>query len=271
MDIDIQGEKIPALGYGTFQIKHAGLVDLVANALDLGYRHIDTAQIYENEHFVGQGIEKSNVDRDDFFLTTKIWIDEFRHDDLLRSFEESLEKLKVEQTDLILLHWPNDDVPLEETIGALNEAKNRGMTRHIGVSNFTIDHLEQAVELSDAPIFMNQIEIHPFLDQSKLIEKCRELGVGITAYCPLARAEVIGNETIKKIGDKYDKTEAQVAIRWLLDQDLVAIPKTEKEQRQEENLDVFDFELTSDEVKAIASLAHEDGRLIEPSFAPDWD
>lgn len=271
MKIDIHQKAVPALGYGTFQIKDPSLVGLVVNALDVGYRHIDTARMYENEHLVGEGLKQSGVARDSYFLTTKIQPKEFRHNDLLKAMKDSLEKLQTDHVDLALMHWPNPDVPLEETLGALNEARELGMTRHIGVSNFTTALLDEAVATSDAPIFMNQIEIHPFLDQSKVVSKCREHGIGVTAYSPLARAEVLGNSTLQKIGKAHNKNEAQIALRWLLDQDIVAIPKTQSKERQAENFDIFDFELSANEIKEIASLAQPNGRLIDPSFAPDWD
>lgn len=271
MDIHINQTAVPALGYGTFQITDQRLVDLVANALNVGYRHIDTARMYGNEHLVGEGLKKSGAARDSFFLTTKIQPKEFRHNDLLKAMKDSLQKLQTDHVDLVLMHWPNPDVRLEETLGALNEARDLGMTRHIGVSNFTTALLDEAVATSSAPIFMNQIEFHPFLDQTKVIAKCREHGIGVTAYSPLARANVLGNATLQKIGNAHDKNEAQIALRWLLDQGVVAIPKTENENRQTENFDIFDFELTADEIHEISSLATSDGRLIDPSFAPDWD
>lgn len=262
---------IPTIGFGTYQITDDSLPELVVSALRYGYRHIDTARIYENETLVGEGLKRAGDDRDDYFLTTKIWPEDFSSSRFRRATEASLKRLGVDHVDLLLLHWPNPDVPLEETIDALNQVRVDGLTRHIGVSNFNIDLLKQAVELSDAPIVVNQIELHPYLDQSALLHQMRLLDVTVQAYCPIARAEVVGDPVLRGIGERYGKSEAQVTLRWLIQQGIVALPKTATPRRIGENIDVFDFELSDAEMIAVARRTGENRRLVDPDFAPAWD
>lgn len=269
--VQINDEKVPALGLGTWQIEGKTCKKAVENALNIGYTHIDTAQAYGNDEYVGQGIQDSEVDREDIWLTTKLWRNNLNKDDLKESVEKSLEKLQTDYVDLLLIHWPFKDINLEVVLTEMNELVDEGKVNNIGVSNFNTDQMEEAIDLSDKPIFTNQVECHPFLNQDAVLEKCREHDMMLTAYSPLARGDVIGNETLKAIGEKYGKSEAQVALRWLIQQeDVSAIPKASTPEHQEANLQIFDFELDSNEMEEISKL-HRGDRKVNPGFAPDWD
>ena len=268
--VNVQGEKVPAIGLGTWQLTE-NCVESVENALNIGYRHVDTAQIYGNEAEVGKGIENSEVDREDIWLTTKVWRDNLNKDDLKDSVKESLRKLRTDYIDLLLIHWPFEEMDLETVLEEMNELVDEGKVRNIGISNFTSNQIEDALDLSDKPIFTNQVEYHPFLSQDEVLEKCREHDMMLTAYSPLARGDVLGNPTLQEIGEKYGKSEAQVALRWLIQQPGVcAIPKATSVEHQEANLDIFDFELSDEEMDAISDLAEGD-RKVDPDFGPEWD
>jgi len=269
--IDANGARIPAIGLGTMTLKDNVCVDLVVAALRGGYRHLDTAQMYGNEREVGEGLRASGVKRDEVFVTTKVWHDRLRAGDFERSVDESLKRLGLSQVDLLLIHWPNPAVPLEETIGALCKVKRAGLTRHIGVANFVIAMIDEAVRLADEPLVTNQIEVHPFLDQAKVIAAARHHGLSITAYCPLARGKVPGNEVLQRIGQAHGKSAGQVALRWLVQQGLIAIPRTAKIERLKENLAVYDFVLSDAEMAEIGRLKRPDGRVVNPPHGPKWD
>ncbi|USQ96357.1 aldo/keto reductase [Caulobacter sp. RL271] len=263
---------IPALGFGTWQLENEAAVTLVEKALEVGYRHIDTAQIYGNEREVGRAIKASGIKRDEIFLTTKVWIDKFADGDLQRSTEKSLERLGVDHVDLLLLHWPKPEVPLVETLKALNEVRSRGWTRAIGVSNFPAAQLEEAAKLSEAPIATDQVEYHPYLSLKTLKAKAEALGVSITAWSPLAQGKVGQDLTLIEIGRAHGKTPGQVTLRWLIQQGVIAIPRTSNPKRVEENFDILDFALTDDEMTRIHGLAQPDGRLgdwLDKAYA--WD
>ena len=265
---DIQ---IPALGFGTYQLEPTDARRMVAEALRIGYRHVDTAFIYRNEEGVGQGIGDLGVARDDVFLTTKIWVTNFRDGDLQRQAEESAERLG-QVPDLLLLHWPKPEPALEETIMALNDARARGFAKNIGLSNFPSALFREAAAASDAPLVTNQVEYHPYLSQKTLIETARALGSSITAWSPLAQGKIAEDAVIAEIGKAHGKTPGQVTLRWIIQQGVIAIPKTASEKRAAENLDIFDFELTPDEMARIHGLAHPGGRIgdwIDPAF--EWD
>lgn len=267
--VEVQGTPVPALGFGTWLLNGEDAAEGVRDALEIGYRQIDTARAYENEREVGRGIFESGVPRDEIFLTTKVPHDEATADEVRRDAEQSLERLGVDHLDLLLLHWPSPDVPLEETLTAMNALKEEGLTRNLGVSNFPAGLLAQALEL--APVFCNQVEYHPFLDQSRLLDVARQQGVLITAYSPLAHGKVPEDEALNRIGEKHGKTAGQVALRWLLDQPGVSpIPKASSNDRRAENFDVFDFALTDDEHAEIDALP-KDVRTANPPWAPDWD
>jgi diketogulonate reductase-like aldo/keto reductase len=265
------GANIPAIGLGTWELQGSACARIVEQALRLGYRHVDTAQIYENEREVGDGVRASGVRRADIFVTTKVWSTHFAPNDLLRSAKESLARLRMTEVDLLLLHWPNPQVPLEETLGALAQAQQLGLTRHVGVSNFTVALIEEAVAKSPAPLVCNQIEYHPFLDQTKVLAACRAHGMAAVAYSPVAKGRFKESEALKRIGAHHGKTAAQVCLRWLVQQDVVAIPRTSKVERLSENIDVFDFTLTDAEMSEIFAMGSRAGRLVNGAFAPQWD
>jgi diketogulonate reductase-like aldo/keto reductase len=265
---------IPALGFGTWQLDDGSAQPLVEQALEIGYRHIDTAQIYRNERDVGAGIAASGIKRDDIFLTTKVWIDHFADGPLQTSVERSLEKLKVDHVDLLLLHWPKPDVPLAETIAALNEVKAKGLTRAIGVSNFPSAVLAEAQKLSKAPLATDQVEYHPYLSQKTLIAAAHAAGTSITAWSPLAQGKVAEDPVLIAIGQAHGKTPGQVTLRWLIQQGVIAIPRTKTPARVVENFDVLDFELSDAEMASVFALARPDGRLgnwLDAAYSWDVD
>jgi 2,5-diketo-D-gluconate reductase B len=267
--VEVQGTRVPALGFGTWLLDGEDAAEGVRDALEIGYRQIDTARAYENEREVGRGIAESGVPRDEIFLTTKVPHDDATASEVEQDAEQSLERLGVDRLDLLLLHWPNPDVPLEETLGAMEKVRNQGLTRHIGVSNFPAGLLQRAIQV--VPIFCNQVEYHPFLDQSRLLDVARQHDVLITAYSPLAHGRVPGDPTLTRIGDNDGKTAGQVALRWLLDQPGVSpIPKASSHARRVENFDVFDFTLSGNERAEIDALP-KDVRTANPPWAPDWD
>jgi len=270
--VDVQGASIPKLGFGTWKLNDGDAYDGVAAALKTGYRHIDTAQAYGNEAEVGRAIADSGVARDDIFLTTKVWIERFAAGDLEASVKESLSRLKVDNVDLLLLHWPKDDVPLSETLGALNACRDGGMTSHIGVSNFTTTWLGEAVATSKAPLVCNQVECHPFLDQTPVLDAVAKYDMALTAYSPLAQGEVFDNPVMKDIAGAHDKSPAQVSLRWLIQQERVsAIPRSSSADHLASNFEVFDFELSAEEMGRISGLRSENHRIVDPDWAPDWD
>jgi diketogulonate reductase-like aldo/keto reductase len=271
--VNANGAKIPAIGFGTFRMPGPDVLRMVPAVLTLGYRHIDTAQIYRNEAEVGEAIANSGVNRNDIFLTTKVWVDRYKHDDFIKSVDESLTRLKTDYVDLLLLHWPQSDVPLAERIGALNEVHQAGKVRHIGVSNFNTALMAQSVALSKAPIVTNQVEYHPYLDQTPVLDAARKSGMSLTAYYAMADGKVIGDPTIKSIAADHRKSEAQVVLRWLVQQEgVIALSKTVSEERALSNFQIFDFELSADEMRALHALAKPDGRIVNPGhLAPKWD
>lgn len=268
--VEANGARIPAIGLGTWELRGRNCARLVEQAIRLGYRHIDTAQIYENERDVGEGIHASRIQRAEMFVTTKVWTTHFAPHNLERSVKESLTRLRMSEVDLLLLHWPNPQVPLEETLGALNHAKALGLTRHVGLSNFTVALMERA--LAACPdLVCNQVEYHPYLDQTKVRAACADQGLALVAYSPIARGQVKNDDELTAIGRAHGKSAAQVCLRWLLQQDAVAIPRTSRVERLSENIELFDFELTEAEMAAISAMGRPHGRLTDYGFAPKWD
>jgi len=267
------GANIPAIGFGTWTLRGQEAEKLVAGAIEAGYRHIDTAAMYENEEAVGDGLRASGEARDSIFLTTKVWFTDLQDGPLQRSVEASLHKLKTDYVDLALIHWPSPTIPITEAIPALNDVRNRGLARHIGVSNFPVALLNEAARLSEHKLACNQIEYHPFLKQDKLLAACRELGMAVTSYCPLARGgELFDDDAIAGPARKHGKTPAQVVLRWHVQQDgVAAIPRSSKLERVQENLDVFDFALEPEEMEAISALRSRGLRICDFDFAPQWD
>ncbi|WP_106477411.1 2,5-didehydrogluconate reductase DkgB [Phytohalomonas tamaricis] len=264
---------IPAIGMGTYRLKGQEVIDAVTSALKLGYRHIDTAQVYGNEAEVGQAIKQSGVPREEIFLTTKVWTDRFKHDDLLKSLEESLGKLGTDYVDLALIHWPspNDEVDMAEYIGALNEAREKGLTKNIGVSNFTNVQLDRALALPGGDnIITNQVEVHPFLANRKVVDHCESKGIKVTGYMPLAVGKVMEDETLKAIAEEYDVTPAQIALAWVYSRNVVVIPSSTKPDHQKANLEAIKLSLSADAMMRIDGLDRGE-RIANPDFAPQWD
>jgi len=267
--LDARGVEIPKLGLGTWQLGDEDCVEAVRDAIELGYRHIDTARAYGNETQVGQGLHDSGANRDDIFLTTKLWYTELRPIGVHDQVEQSLRDLRTEYIDLLLIHWPNRRVPLAETLAAMVEARDAGRVRHLGVANFPSAMLREALE--HAPLICNQIEYHPYLAQPQILEVVREHGLMATAYSPLAQGEVLRDRVLVEIAEAHDRSPAQVALRWLLDQPQVAaVPKASTREHRATNLDVFDFDLTDEERGRIAGL-ERGHRTIDPPWAPGWD
>jgi diketogulonate reductase-like aldo/keto reductase len=271
--VESHGARIPLLGLGTWDLRGRVCARVVEQALRLGYRHIDTAQMYENEREVGEGLRGSGVKRDDVFVTTKIWPSHFAPLELERSARERLAQLRLNEVDLLLLHWPNPQIPLAETLGALAKVKRDGLTRHIGISNFTVALIEEALKVTTEPLVCDQFECHPFLDQSKLIAACRKHGLAVVAYSPIARGDARKNDVLKRIGAAHKKTATQVCLRFLVQQDIVVIPRTSKVERLSENAAIFDFTLSDDEMNEIAKLGSRDGRLVDWAYSGrmKWD
>lgn len=267
--IEAKGAKIPLVGLGTWELRGRDCARLVEQAIRLGYRHIDTAQMYANEREVGEGVRASGK-RAEVFVVTKVEPGSLAPAALERSVKESLTHLRLQEIDLLLLHWPNKGVPLAETMGALCKVKTMGLVRHIGVSNYTVALLDEANKLATEPLVCNQIEVHPYLDQSKVIAATRSHGMAVVAYSPVARGRAKGDETLARIGVAHGKSAAQVSLRYLVQQGLAVIPRSSKIKRIEENIAIFDFKLSAAEMTEIAGLARG-GRIVDWGWSPQWD
>lgn len=267
------GAEIPAIGLGTWTLTGRTCTELVEHALGLGYRHVDTAAMYDNEREVGEAVRASGLPREDLFLTTKVWWTDLAPADLERAARQSLNRLGLDHVDLLLIHWPNPDIPLADTMAALNRVRSEGMARHIGVSNFPTRELTEAARLSEAPLVANQVEYHPYLDQDKVLAACRMNGMAMVSYAPLFRGGALLKEpAITMAAERHGKTPGQVVLRWHLQHDNVAvIPRTSRKKRLEENADIFDFTLTEDEMSAISSLRGAGQRICDYNFSPEWD
>ncbi|MFU0967740.1 2,5-didehydrogluconate reductase DkgB [Kluyvera ascorbata] len=265
---------IPAFGLGTFRLKDDVVIASVKTALELGYRTIDTAQIYDNEAAVGQAVAESGIARDELFITTKIWIENLSKDKLIPSLKESLQKLRTDYVDLTLVHWPspNDAVAVEEFMSALLEAKKQGLTRQIGISNFTIPLMERAIGSVGAEnIATNQIELSPYLQNRKVVDWATEHGIHITSYMTLAYGKALKDEVIGRIAAKHNATAAQVILSWAIGEGYAVIPSSTKRENLASNLLALDLHLDAEDKKAIAALDCND-RLVSPeSLAPEWD
>lgn len=266
------GNKIPALGLGTWQLTGRKCVQAVKTALKLGYRHIDTAELYENQAEIGEAIK--DFDRRKLFLTSKVWFNNLRYDDVLASCEKTLKELKTNYLDLFLIHWPNRQIPLKETLDAFKELLNDGRVESVGVSNFTIHHLKDALKIAKAkavsvPITVNQVEFHPRFYQKELLEFCKKNKIVVTAYSPLGRGALLEDKTLKEIAARRGKTPAQVCLRWALEKGAVVIPKASSEEHLKENLRVFGWRLSKQDAEKIDSL-NKNERIIAPNFS-DFD
>ena len=266
--VEAKGFKIPIVGLGTWAVRNPARV--VEQAIRIGYRHIDTAQMYGNEAEVGEGVRNSGK-RAEVMVTTKVQPTLLAPHDLERSVKESLARLRFEVIDLLLIHWPNPRVPLAETLGAMSKMKREGYVRAIGVSNFTVALIEEAIKLSPEPVVCNQIECHPFLNQDKVIAACKHHGMAVVAYSPVARGGATGNRILERIGMAHRKSAAQVSLRYLVQQGIVVIPRTSRIERLEENFALFDFELSEEEMQEIYGLAHRGGRIVDWTWSPKWD
>jgi 2,5-diketo-D-gluconate reductase B len=265
------GCAMPIIGFGTSTLGNCG--ELVAAALRAGYRHIDTAGKYGTERGVGEAIRAAAIARDRLFVTTKVSHEYLRADDFARSVDTSLHSLGLDWVDLLLVHWPNAAIPLAETMGALAKAKRDGLTRHIGVANFTIALLDEAIRLCPEPLVTDQVEFHPYLDQSKLLAACRERGLILTAHCPLGRGRLMNDPVLAEIARRKGKSIAQVALRWSIQQgNVVPLPRSANPERIAENLKLFDFALTDAEMEQVSALRRAGGRIADPvGRAPAWD
>lgn len=270
--ITVQGATIPALGFGVFRASEEEVERVVPAALAAGFRHFDTAQIYGNEASLGRALQAAKVPRDELFITTKVWVDQYGADRFAASVDESLQKLQLDQVDLLLLHWPGNTVPIAEQIERLNAVQRAGKTRFIGVSNQNAAQLRESVKLSAAPIVTNQIEVHPYLDQRAILAAAKELGVAVTAYFVLADGKVPNDPVLQDIGCAHGKSAAQVALRWVLQHGHIALSKTARPERVPENAALFDFALSADEMARIDALAGPGSRIVNPQgLAPAWD
>jgi len=268
--VEAKGFQIPIIGLGTWALRGRDCARLVEQAIRIGYRHVDTAQMYDNEAAVGEGVRASGL-RGEVMVTTKVQPERLAPHDLERSVKESLARLRLDVIDLLLIHWPNPRVPLSETLGAMAKMKRDGYVKQIGVSNFTVTLLAEANKVSLEPLVCNQIECHPFLDQDKVIAACRTAGMAVVAYSPIARGGAKGDKLLEQIGKIHGKSAAQVSLRWLTQQGIAVIPRTSKVERLSENFALFDFELSDAEMREIAGLARRDGRIVDWSWSPKWD
>jgi 2,5-diketo-D-gluconate reductase B len=270
--INIQNVSIPRLGFGTFRMPGGGCQPVVESALALGYRHLDTAAMYENEDAVGAAIAASNVPRDELFVTTKVWHDRLGTKDAIRrAFDTSIGKLKLDYVDLYMVHWPSKGMDIATVMETLTALREEGRASAIGVCNFNLPMMRKTVDEISAPVAALQVEYHPFLDQSAMLSYLREHKIPLTAYAPLAQGRAAEDETLKRVGDKHGFSAAQVAIAWLLDQDsVVAIPKAQRPESQQSNLDALKISLDDEDRAAIAALP-KDRRYVTPPFAPDWN
>jgi 2,5-diketo-D-gluconate reductase B len=267
------GAGIPCIGFGTYSMGGLQLSRILAQALRVGFRHIDTAQAYGNEDAVAAGIALSGIPRDDVFITTKVWVANYPKAKFHHSVDQSSRNLKTDYIDLLLLHWPSETARLEEQINLLNQAVQDGKVLSIGVSNFNKNLFERAVEMSEIPLATNQVEYHPYLNQSTVIASARDAGASITAYCAMAIGRVFHEPTLQAIAEKYGRTISQIVLRWLVQQDgVVTLSRTANEQRITENLAIFDFVLEEEDMQRIFGLADPMSRIVSPPLlSPNWD
>ena len=272
--LSAHGAQIPAVGYGTMLFPAPErAVELIVCSLECGYRHIDTARKYGSEEWVGEGIRASGLPRKDIWVTTKVTEENAKADDFTRSVDTSLKTLGLDYVDLLLIHWPQPKVPLEETLGALAKARREGLAKNIGVSNFTVPLLDEAVGKCPEPLLTNQIEYHAYIRQDKIIAACGRHGLLVTCHVPLARGAVLKDPVIRDVAKSHGKTAAQVALKWLLQQpDMVVVPRALEYSEIKENIDIFDFELSENEMNQISRLRDQNRRIVDPVVRrPVWD
>jgi 2,5-diketo-D-gluconate reductase B len=269
--VEAHGARIPQIGLGTMTLKGDVCVQAVKTALQLGYRHLDTAAFYGNEVENGEGLRQSGIKRADVFICTKVRQEDLTADKFQKVIDQSLVNLKLPQVDLLLIHWNNKDIPFKVSIGALCKAKKGGKTKHVGVANFTATMLDEAWAVTSEPLVCNQIEMHPFINQDKVLAASKKHGMAVVAYCPIARGKVPGAETLERIGKSHGKSSAQVSLRYLVQMGVCAIPRTATPAHLKENLDVFDFKLSDAEMAELKKLNATNMRVVNPPHAPVWD
>ena len=271
--LSANGARIPQLGFGTSGLQSTTTAENILTALNAGYRHIDTARKYGSERAVGEGMRASGVPRQDIFLVTKVSHENLRAEDFARSVDESLKALQADYVDLLMVHWPNPRIPLSETMQALAKAKRQGLARHVGVANFNIALIDQALKLCDEPLVALQAEFHPYLDQTKLLNAARERGLIFVGYCPLGRGRLFSDPVLGALAKKRGRTLAQIALRWLIQQGVAPIPRSSDPVRVAQNFDVFDFTLDADEMARISGLKRANGRIANPveRLPGPWD
>ena len=272
--VSVNGINIPSIGFGTMLFPQPEkAVELISHAIDAGYRHIDTARKYGSEAWVGEAMSTTSVARKDIWVTTKVTEENAQAEDFARSVEVSLETLRLDYIDLLLIHWPQPAVPLEETLGALIKAKREGLAKNIGISNFTVELVHKAVQLSSEPILTNQIEYHPYINQDKILTVCRHYGISVTCHVPLARGKVLTDPKIIKIARFHNKSPAQITLKWLTQQEnIIAVPRGLSKKEIIENISIYDFTLSDEEMEIISSLREKNLRLVDPKVRrPVWD
>jgi len=269
--VEANGARIPQIGLGTMTLKEDVCVQAVKTALQVGYRHLDTAEFYGNEVENGAGLRASGVKREDVFICTKVRQGDLMPDNFARVIDQSLVKLQLPYVDLLLIHWNNKDIPLKTSVGALCKAKKDGKTKHVGVANFTTAMLEEAWGVTSEPLVCNQIEVHPFINQDKVLAACKKRGMAVVAYVPIARGKAPGAEALERIGKAHGKSAAQVSLRYLVQLGCVPIPRTATPAHLKENLDVFDFKLSDAEMADLKKLNATNMRVVNPPHAPVWD
>ncbi len=269
--VEAHGARIPTIGLGTMTLKDDVCVQAVKTALAIGYRHLDTAAFYGNEKENGEGLRASGIRREEVFITTKVRENNLTPDNFQRSLDQSLLNLGLPSVDLLLIHWNNPEIPFAVSVGALCKAKKDGKAKHVGVANFTTTMLDEAWKVTTEPLVCNQIEMHPFINQDKVLATSRKHGMAVVAYCPIARGKVPGAEVLERIGKTHDKSSAQVSLRYLVQMGVVAIPRTATPEHLKQNLDVFDFALSADEMADLKKLNATNMRVVNPPHAPKWD
>jgi diketogulonate reductase-like aldo/keto reductase len=270
---EARGASVPVPGFGTWQLSGDEVLEILPQALEMGYRHIDTAEAYDNEAEIGTCLEESGIPRREIFLASKISPRHYISGDFRLTVEAILKRLRTDHLDLLLLHWPAfRGTTLEATIERLNAVRDEGLVLHIGVSNFTIGLLDRAWSATTHPLAVNQVEYHPFLDQDKLLAEMEGREMILAAYSPLAQGRTARNRVLEEIGEAHGKTGPQVALRWLVQRGTVPLPRTSDPRHARENLEVFDFELSESEMGRVGELHEPAGRIVDPAGdAPDWD
>ena len=272
--VSVSGVNIPSIGYGTMLFPEPEkAVTLISEAIKSGYRHIDTARKYGSEQWVGEALRSTDIGRENIWITTKVTEENAKADDFARSVEKSLETMQLNYVDLLLIHWPQPKVPLSETIGALIKAKRHGLAKNIGISNFTVELIHKAVKISSEQLFTNQVEYHPYINQDKVIQTCRNYGISVTCHVPLARGVVLKDPEIIKIAQIHQKSPAQVTLKWLIQQEnIIAVPRALSKEQIKENIDLADFSLSNEQMARISKLRSKNLRIVDPEVRrPIWD